>query len=68
LAADGQLMSFRHDGFWMPMDTPREYARLNELWRCGEAPWSVDSQRLPDVILPRPEVSAAEIPPVESPR
>lgn len=39
LAEDGELMMFRHDGFWQPMDTPREYALLNELWLSGDAPW-----------------------------
>ena len=39
LAAEGQMMAFQHDGFWMPMDTPREHARLNEIWASGEAPW-----------------------------
>lgn len=45
LAADGQMMAFRHDGFWMPMDTPREYARLNEIWASGAAPWT--AERMP---------------------
>ena len=26
LARDGELMAYRHDGFWQPMDTYREYA------------------------------------------
>ncbi|NOX21537.1 MAG: glucose-1-phosphate cytidylyltransferase [Actinobacteria bacterium] len=39
LAADGQLAAFRHDGFWMPMDTYREYVLLNDLWDSGNAPW-----------------------------
>ena len=39
LAADGQLMAFKHDGFWQPMDTLYEKNYLNELWRNGEAPW-----------------------------
>jgi len=39
LAADGQLMTFVHDGFWMPMDTSREYLLLNDLWNRGDAPW-----------------------------
>lgn len=39
LAADGELMMFRHDGFWQPMDTPREYSLLNDLWAAGTAPW-----------------------------
>jgi len=39
LAAARQLAAFQHTGFWQPMDTPREYALLNELWRSGTAPW-----------------------------
>jgi glucose-1-phosphate cytidylyltransferase len=41
LAADGQLMAYRHDGFFYAMDTFREYQHLNELWKVGEAPWRV---------------------------
>jgi glucose-1-phosphate cytidylyltransferase len=40
-AADGQLMCFRHDGFWQPMDTFREFELLNQLWKNGQAPWKV---------------------------
>jgi len=39
LAADGQLMAFRHDGFWAPMDTLRDKNQLEGLWASGEAPW-----------------------------
>jgi glucose-1-phosphate cytidylyltransferase len=39
LARDGQLMAYRHDGFFYAMDTFREYEHLNELWRSGAAPW-----------------------------
>jgi len=39
LAADDQLRAFAHTGFWQPMDTPREYSLLNELWADGQAPW-----------------------------
>jgi glucose-1-phosphate cytidylyltransferase len=39
LANDGELMAFRHDGFWQPMDNSRDYKLLNELWTSGEAPW-----------------------------
>jgi glucose-1-phosphate cytidylyltransferase len=39
LAQDGQLMLYRLDGFWQPMDTYREFRLLNELWATGEAPW-----------------------------
>ena len=41
LASDGQLMAFRHDGFWQPMDTLRERKLLEDLWTTGEAPWKV---------------------------
>ena len=39
LAKDGQLSMFEHDGFWMPMDTPREHSLLNDLWAKKQAPW-----------------------------
>jgi glucose-1-phosphate cytidylyltransferase len=39
LARDGQLSSFRHDGFWHPMDTLRDRNELEQLWASGRAPW-----------------------------
>jgi len=41
LVRDGQLHSFKHDGFWQPMDTYQEAQYLNGLWDRGEAPWKV---------------------------
>lgn len=41
LAADGQLMAFRHDGFFQPMDTVRERDLLESLWAGGHAPWKI---------------------------
>jgi glucose-1-phosphate cytidylyltransferase len=41
LAADGQLMAFRHEGFWQPMDTLRERRLLEDLWATGSAPWKL---------------------------
>jgi glucose-1-phosphate cytidylyltransferase len=41
LARDGELSVFPHEGFWMGMDTYREYLELNQLWQAGEAPWKV---------------------------
>lgn len=41
LALSGQLTTYRHDGFWQPMDTFRESKLLNDLWASGEAPWRV---------------------------
>jgi glucose-1-phosphate cytidylyltransferase len=40
LAEDGQLMAYRHDGFWQPMDTLREKQLLEDLWQSGHAPWA----------------------------
>jgi glucose-1-phosphate cytidylyltransferase len=39
LAAAGELMAYRHEGFWQPMDTLRDKAVLEELWEKGIAPW-----------------------------
>lgn len=41
LAADGQLEAYRHDGFWLPMDTLRDKQKLEALWEAGAAPWRV---------------------------
>jgi glucose-1-phosphate cytidylyltransferase len=38
LATDGDLVAYRHDGFWQPMDTLRDKLYLEELWQDG-APW-----------------------------
>lgn len=38
LAQLGELVAYRHDGFWQPMDTARDKQHLEELWREG-APW-----------------------------
>ena len=39
LAADGELMAYKHNGFWQPMDTYRETTLLNQMWDEGKAPW-----------------------------
>jgi glucose-1-phosphate cytidylyltransferase len=39
LAATGQLIAYRHGGFWHPMDTTADVELLNSLWRGGAAPW-----------------------------
>jgi glucose-1-phosphate cytidylyltransferase len=41
LAAERQLMAWRHDRFWQPMDTAVERDTLNRLWDTGRAPWKV---------------------------
>lgn len=39
LAAQGQLMAFRHEGFWQPLDTLRDKRHLESLWDSRQAPW-----------------------------
>jgi glucose-1-phosphate cytidylyltransferase len=41
LAAMGQIMAFKHGGFWQAMDTLRDKNVLEELWRSGKAAWKV---------------------------
>ena len=41
LAAQGELMSFMHRGYWQCMDTKREMDMLEKLWTSGNAPWKV---------------------------
>jgi len=41
LATQGQLNSFKHRGFWQPMDTLRDRQRLEDLWQQGRAPWKI---------------------------
>lgn len=41
LAADGQLMAYKHDGFWQCMDTLRDKIRLQEMWDSGSPPWKL---------------------------
>lgn len=41
LAAEGQLMCYRHEGFWQCMDTLRDKEKLDSLWKSGKAPWKI---------------------------
>lgn len=41
LAKDGQLMVYRHDGFWKCMDTQRDKMQLEQMWQKGNAPWKL---------------------------
>jgi len=40
LAMDGELMAYKHTGFWACMDTLRDKTRLQEMWDSGERPWA----------------------------
>ena len=41
LAKDRELMTFKHEGFWQPMDTLRDKNYLENLWKEDNAPWKV---------------------------
>lgn len=39
LAKEGELMAYKHEGFWQCMDTMRDLKYLSALWDAGSAPW-----------------------------
>jgi len=39
MAEDGELMIYKHEGYWHHMDTPYEFELLNKVWKTGRAPW-----------------------------
>lgn len=41
LAQENQLVAYRHDGFWKPMDTLRDKTELEILWHSGKAAWKL---------------------------
>ena len=41
LTRDGQLSTYKHSGFWQPLDTLRDKNKLEELWSKGNAPWKI---------------------------
>lgn len=41
IASEGELMAFKHRGFWRCMDTQRDKQKLEELWEADQAPWKV---------------------------
>lgn len=41
LAKDGEIFTYKHHGFWQPMDTLRDKNKLNEMWNSKKAPWKV---------------------------
>jgi glucose-1-phosphate cytidylyltransferase len=44
LASDSELVSYRHTGFWQPMDALRDKRDLERLWVSGTAPWKTWSE------------------------
>ena len=41
VAGAGEMVTYRHDGFWSLMDTLRDKQYLEELWKSGAAPWKI---------------------------
>ncbi len=41
VAGEGEMMAYKHGGFWSPMDTMRDKEYLENLWESGQAPWKV---------------------------
>ena len=41
LIADGELVSYRHTGFWSPMDTFKDKQQFDEMYLTGRHPWAV---------------------------
>ncbi|MCR4650581.1 MAG: glucose-1-phosphate cytidylyltransferase [Lachnospiraceae bacterium] len=39
LALEGNLKSYKHNGYWQCMDTKREKEMLDSMWENGNAPW-----------------------------
>jgi glucose-1-phosphate cytidylyltransferase len=41
LAEEGQLVAYKHEGFWQCMDTIRDVQYLERIWEQGNAPWKI---------------------------
>ena len=41
LAAEGQLVAYKHEGFWQCMDTLRDRRLLESLWQSDDPPWKL---------------------------
>ena len=41
LAKDGEILTYKHDGFWRPMDSLKDKNDLNKLWNANQAKWKV---------------------------
>lgn len=41
LSAEGELMAWKHDGFWQSMDSLRDRHLLDGLWNGGNPPWKI---------------------------
>ena len=39
LSKNNELFTYKHNGFWKPMDTPKDKIELNEMWNSNNAKW-----------------------------
>ncbi len=60
LAADGQLMAYKHTGFWGCMDTLRDKTKLQELWDSGNCPWATWEQKKCESFSPAISATSAQ--------
>lgn len=60
LASEGELVAFRHEGFWQPMDTLRDKRLLDDLWTAGKAPWKVWNDEVPAASAAAENVTALD--------
>ena len=52
LASDGELMAYKHTGFWACMDTLRDKKKLEDMWNSGDRPWATWERRKCESSLP----------------
>jgi glucose-1-phosphate cytidylyltransferase len=63
LIQEGELITYKHTGFWACMDTFKERQQLEDLWSKGAAPWQVwlnQRPNLPRLLSPGPQVHSTE--------
>ncbi len=39
LSDKGEIVSYKHEGFWMPVETYRDRVHMEDMWDAGVAPW-----------------------------
>jgi glucose-1-phosphate cytidylyltransferase len=61
LIARGEVLGYRYDGFWAPMDTLRDWQKLDGMVQSGDMPWAVWQKPPADAVPHKPEVKAAGV-------
>lgn len=60
LARDGELMAYKHEGFWACMDTLRDKQKLESLWQSGNRPWATWEQKACESSSPAISATSAQ--------